>query len=269
MRRVRIIGRGNQIFIGCARSVGEFLLIECKPVAVLKVGEPKITLTAGTDVFHPSLHALVLAFEKAPIAVYLVHGIGTDRRGIPPCGRSLRIFRNDIGHGLRDAVLFGLLGGDVAQPLAEKQRDVIVKRGRAAEHLCVARPPESFITLGAVGGNIQKVSPLSPYDILLQTVDAGVVALERPRFFHIGMQDQQTKFAERRPFSALYPDITEPVCRKMRTKRLLFAIQNVFILRLRAAQIGRIKVPRLVEHFGMREDDPLSPPPLECKLHNA
>ena len=223
LRRIGVVGGGDEIVVGRPLVVFGVVPIEREPIAVLEPIEPKIVLGVQADVLHPMLHALVLAGKKAGIAVDFVHCPRADGGCIPPGGRAEVVDGDDVGDRLRNALFDGLFGGDVAQPFCKEGRDVVVERRRAAEDLRIPRPAEALVALRAVGGKIEEVAPLPPDDVLLQSVDKGVFAGEGARLLHIGVQDEEGEIFGAHLVDALDAEIAEAVEGEVRAERLFAA----------------------------------------------
>ena len=269
LRRISVVGGGDEIVVGRALVVFGVVPVKREPIAVLEPIEPKIVLGVQADVLHPMLHALVLAGKKAGIAVDFVDSPRADGGCIPPGGRAEVVDGDDVGDRLRNALFDGLFGGDVAQPFCKEGRDVIVERRRAAEDLRIPRPAEALVALRAVGGKIEEVAPLPPDDVLLQAVYKGVFAGEGARLLHIGVQHEEGEIFGADLVDALDAEIAEAVEGEVRAERLFAACQDVGILRFGAAEVGGVEIALFIEHFGMRERDLLPARAVHRKLHDA
>src|SRR5699024_6077080 len=78
----------------------------------------------------------------------------------------------------RHCSVLALLVGQVGQPGGEHARTVEEESGRGREDLDVPGPPQTLVTLRAVGRQVEEVAACAPHDVLVQTVEQGIGALE-------------------------------------------------------------------------------------------
>ena len=150
-----------------------------------------------------------------------------------------------------------LVGGEVAQPVREEAGDVEVERGRAREHLRVARPAEPLVALRAVGRHADEVALLPPHDVVVELVEHRVGAGEGAGARHVGVHDDAgDRFRRRRAWQPFDLHEAEAVEGEVRLEGLLgAATQRVAVRLLRGAKVGRVEVAVLVEHLGVLELD--------------
>src|SRR6185437_14518022 len=99
--------------------------------------------------------------------------------------------------------------------------DVHVIRCRARKHLRVAGPAQALVALRAIGGYIQKIAFLTPWDIMLQLINEVVGTRERSCRPHVGIKCHSRKiFGLQFAGITLDAEIPEPLPRKLGLKRL-------------------------------------------------
>ena len=74
-----------------------------------------------------------------------------------------------------------LIERDVFQPLGIKRGGVVIERSRSRKDLRVAGPTQALVALRAVRGNVEKVSFLSPNNVVLQLVQPRIGTFKPPR----------------------------------------------------------------------------------------
>ena len=92
---------------------------------------------------------------------------------------------------MRNPAVFALIVSQIVEPLFHERANIVIVRRRAAKRIDVARPPQPFVALRAVGGNIHKVSALTPNNVLHKPVEAFIARMYAPRAAHIGVHDKR------------------------------------------------------------------------------
>src|SRR6516164_431278 len=143
----------NQVFV-CYSSPSVIIILRPvkQPVSKMKSRLPQIPDTAFPDIFDPCFHAAVLVGKQFSVSIGQVHIPGNDRGGIRPSCRSYRHPEYVRNNKWYNALL--LVCSKILQPLGKEVIYIHVEGGRAGKHLCITRPSETLITLGAISGYI-------------------------------------------------------------------------------------------------------------------
>ena len=162
--------------------------VQAQPVAKVEMLLPAL---AG-NVIHPLFHALELFVQNAPIAVGLVDRPGTDDRRVAP-GGAAGVSGQHIGNHFADLAALALVSGQIPQPFAEETLH-IVEIGRGThEDLGIARPTQTLIPLGAVGGHVQEVPALAPDDVGKELIEHRIAGFQPARTLHVRVNDDRVK----------------------------------------------------------------------------
>ena len=140
------------------------------------------------------------------------------------------------------------------QPLVEELVDIVVVSGGTAENLCVTRPAKTFVSLRAVGRDIEEVAALTPDDVFVKAVDHRIGAGEPARTLDIGMNDNRLEVADvglrRRVFGQT--DIAEALEREDGIIPVFgIAVGDIGHTGLCRAVVFVVEVAVLVKNFGM------------------
>ena len=153
-----------------------------------------------------------------------------------------------------------LLEHHVLQPFRKEALYVVVDSGGAAEYLGVARPATALVTLGTIGGHVDKVTPLAPYRIAVKSVQLLVSALEKARAAHIRIYSDGSYILE--PYLGVgifvEPYITEALEGKGGLKKVFAICEHISIQILCGTHILGVEIAILVKHLGVGYDDPLA-----------
>ena len=162
---------GNQVFVGNSRPAVSVVIRPVEqPIPKVKSGIPQMIITLAFDKFDPCFHAGVLFFKNILISIQYIHVPGNDGSRIAPSCRAGPPLTQNIGNDMGHTTVFQLIGGDVLHPFIKKIVHVHVESSRWKKYLGVAGPPQSLITLGAIGRYIQEIAILPPLNIVLQLV---------------------------------------------------------------------------------------------------
>ena len=218
---------GGKVVIRCALALvaqGVCLGVQPQPVAVLEAGLPQSVFAALTlDKLDPMFHTVVAVLQNALIAVSTVERPRQHRHHIAPERRAVLLIAQDVRHDLRHTDIGAQLACQIAQPLGHKGHNVLVECRRGAEGGHVAGPAQTLAALRAVGGNIQKVIPLAPLDVLLQAVHPLVGAGKNARLLQIRGKMARRKLHVLPVLQPLDTEVAEPMPCKMRVQNLLAA----------------------------------------------
>ena len=140
-------------------------------------------------------HRGVLPTKEVKVAARLVLRPRREDADVAPAGRGHHGKRiASTGHDHRDAATTGLLGGDVPQPLAQEPAHIEVVGGGGREDGVVARPPLPFVTLGAVGGDINEIRLATPSNGGLQLIEQRIGCGERAALGEVGVKHYGRQF---------------------------------------------------------------------------
>ena len=227
-----------------------------EPVAVMVTVVPQIAsvLASAHHVVHPTFHAIVLLFKHADVAEGHVVIPRNDGGRIRPTGSCRTIITMiGVGNDSRHSTISPLIGSQVCQPFVEEVVHSSQERSCAEEHLCVARPSQTLVTLRAIGRHIHKVVPESPFDVVLKLVDDRIRRTELPnsiktRADRYGFEIFQTEFA----FQAFHADVSEAIEGMARLEALLsFPVENEQAGSLGGTHVRGVEITVLIQHFGM------------------
>ena len=237
-----------------------------EPVAVMPAHVPQIVDALGGHAVHPRLHALVLVLEDALVAVSHVVLPRDDGCNVGPTHVARAREPLDVGHHVGHLTVGLLVGRHVLEPFAEEVLYVAVERRCAEEHLRVARPAQTLVALGAVGGYVDEVAAQSPLYVALEPVHLLVRRGETAVLVHVREYDRGFEIlGVELAFDALHFEVAESVERERRFETVLAAAANVAALRLGRTQVDGVEVAVFVEHLGMRHDYLLPLLSFECK----
>ena len=85
-----------------------------------------------------------------------------------------------------------LCGADIRKPFPEKEPDIILERGGAAEDLAVPGPAVPLIPLRAVRRDVEIIALLAPDDIAEKLIQHGIAAFQPSGAFHFRMENHRT-----------------------------------------------------------------------------
>ena len=195
--------------------------------------------------------------EDAHVAVALVQHPRHHDRGVTPHGGRPGLAEH-VGHDERDdAVGIVLLDGEVGEPRREEAVDVEQEARRRGEHLDVAGPAQAFVTLRAVGGQVEEVAPHAPHDVLVQAVDRGRRSIRTSRCARMSEwhDDRPDVLGVELARPAVDLDIAEAVEGEARLPRLVVtAAQRVAVRGRRVAQRAGAELA-VLEDFGVTQRD--------------
>jgi len=109
-------------------------------------------------------HGIDILFKKRLIAVCQIDLPRHDYRRVAPRRACIRVVE-DVRHDKTYSAEAFYIRRHIFSPLAEKALDIEVIACGFYKDLSVARPAEAFVTLRAVGGNVDKIASLSPENI--------------------------------------------------------------------------------------------------------
>ena len=135
-------------------------------------------------------HRFPANVNHACVAVDLPDGPRTNDARVGPCGSEFvaMLKRKRSVTGKRTARTLRL--HQLAIPLGEKRADIGVVSRRRDVGLCVAGPAHAFIALRAIGGQVDKVSPLRPKDVAVKLIHHRVRTGEGAGHRRVRMQHQ-------------------------------------------------------------------------------
>ena len=216
---------GRKIVVRCALALiaqGVCLSVQPQPVAVLEPGLPQPVFAALTlDKLDPVLHAVVAVLQNPLVTVGTVERPRQHRHHIAPERRAVLLVAQNVRHDLRHTDIGAQLACQIAQPLGHKRHNVLVKRRRGAEGGHIARPAQTLTALRAVGGDVHKVIPLAPLDVLLQAVHPLVGAGKTACLLQIRGEMARRKLHVLPVLQPLHAQIAEAVPCEMRVQNLL------------------------------------------------
>ena len=248
---------GGKVVVGRALALipqGIRLGVQPQPVAVLEARLPQPVFAAlAFDKLAPVLHAVVAVLQNALVAVGAVECPGQHGHHIAPERRAVLLVAHNVRHDLRHTDIGPQFTGQVTKPLGHKRHNVLIERRRGAERCHIARPAQTLAALRTVGGDIQKVIPLAPLDVLLQTVHPLVRAGKMTGLYQIRREMARRKLHVLPVLQPLHANIAEAVPCKMRVQRLLAAAQNIGVGRLRPAEVFGVEVAVFVQRFGVAQ----------------
>src|SRR6202021_3389723 len=240
------IGRRDQILRLRSEVVASSATEEIQPISEMSVAIPDLVRTgARLLVFHPAAHAEVLIFENPFLALAQINLPRNDGGGIAPSCRAVDraiTVAQHIRHNEWNTSAVELIGGEILEPLAEKSVDVHVEWGRGREHLRISGPPQPLIALRTIGRDVEKISLLSPLNIVLQLIDQRFGCRKGPGHGHVRMQ-RNSRDAVTRQLSRVsaHRDIPEALISEVRFKNFLaLAAQRVAHGRSRCTEGVRI-----------------------------
>ena len=193
-RRAREVRGGHQVRVGHRGGgvVGRSTRVQ--PVAQLIAAVPHVSgaghpiheIDPGASAGH--LVPKDLRVPGGPVEVpRRQHRYVTPDRARPR--RRPHVDRVDVGDVPRHVAVGLLLDGDVAQPRAQHADAVVEEQGCRGERLQVAGPPQAFVALRAVGGDVDEVAAHAPHHVLVEALQLRVGAGEPTRALHVGVQD--------------------------------------------------------------------------------
>src|SRR4029077_13670973 len=123
------------------------------------------------------------------------------------------------------------------------------------EDLRITSPAESLVALRTISGDVEEIPALSPHNVLLQTVHQRIRCLERARRCHVGVDnDPGDRIECRRSRKSIHGDVAEALKREVRLEYFdAFAAQYVAHGLRGVAEIGRVEISLLVQHFGVAQ----------------
>ena len=162
-----------------------------------------------------------------------------------------------------------LLGGQIAQPVAQEAVDVEEVRGGGREGGDVTGPAEPLVALGAVGGNVEEVAARAPDHVAVQLVEQLVGTLELSGPAQIGGDDDGAQIIGGQIAGpALDLDVAEAVEREGRLEEVAVTAQDEPIRRRGSAQRPHAEFV-VLEHLGVPQGDLGAGRPLDLEAQPA
>jgi hypothetical protein len=120
----------------------------------------------------------------------------------------------DVGDDMRHTPAFILLRGEIGQPRRQESGGVVEEvRGRG-EGLDVAGPTEAFVSLRAVGGNVDEVAAHAPDDVVVELIEQLVGRAEPSSPFQVASDHDCLDVFGAEPAESRHVDIAEAVKRE-------------------------------------------------------
>ena len=124
------------------------------------------------EVLNPTYHRRQMLFQNAFITIRLIDRPRTNDSGISPGRRPIAAtgIRADIAK--RTVRLLAVI--DIDEPFGEEGSHIGIVGGCAHKNLGIAHPAQPFIPLRAIGGDAEVISALTPLDVGLKLIQAGI-----------------------------------------------------------------------------------------------
>ena len=259
--------------VGGGAHIAVLAGIHGQPVAVVHAAQPQEFGRAGAvEVIHPCLHHGQMLLQQLFVAVGFVQLPGDDAGGIAPGGGDTGGMLHGHGNDTTDnAVFLSLINGHIAQPLFHELLNIEVDGGGAAEHLGVAGPAQTLVTLGAVGGDVQIVGLLTPDDVVIQLVDLFVAAAVRTGALHIGIDGDGGEVCQIHSFEGILgqPDVAEALEAVAGLEHIGFTTADIGHFASGVAVVGVVEVAVGIQHFAVVQHDAAAPGGGDGNLHIA
>ena len=151
------------------------------------------------------------------------------------------------------AAVFALIGNQVIEPFVEKSGHLVVVRSSARKSLCITRPAQALIALGAIGRYIQEIALLTPVDVALQLIEQRVGTSKFPGFLHVAVDHHGGEVVGVQNARIVGDfDVAKAHEGKMRFKSLFsHALEGVIQFTFCVAQVGGIKIAFFVQYFSV------------------
>ena len=114
-----------------------------------------------------------MVLHKLGITVHFPHPVGDNNPGILPSGIARP---DDTGRDIGIRALGSLTVLHIRQPLGEKRGGISMEHRGLGKDLGIGGPAGSFVTLRAVGGDIERISTKAPIDILDEFIQERIIA---------------------------------------------------------------------------------------------
>ena len=217
----------------------------------------------------PLLHRVELIADHLGIAISSVHPVRNHHRCIAPGRGSVGLPASVVGADIRNCAVGSLVTSQIMEPLFEEFLGLICNGCGSGEHLGIARPASSFVTLGAVQRNIDKIAPMSPHNIFVKLLHKGIRTFKISRSLHIREHHNSLKLRGINffPEEAFQSDIAEPMECKVGFIHPLLSIGCNTDLRLGITEVRSVEIAFFIQNFRVRNRKLSTSPLRHYPLH--